>query len=164
MTEKIKRQDIISNFETHLSQIRQQIREDSERFTKEEGGDVASENAQLRTQYEALVKEIEEKSKLMEDQISQKEGQQSTIEEEMTKKISAQEEEIRKQALIYGDQTKVKEAEEKELQKVLADYKKKHDEFAKAMKKSKETFRVYEGEVKNMNQRVQDLQQLKKKL
>ena len=69
MTEKIKRQDIISNFETHLSQIRQQIREDSERFSKEEGGDVASENAQLRTQYEALVKEIDEKSKLMEDQI-----------------------------------------------------------------------------------------------
>ena len=32
------------------------------------------------------------------------------------------------------------------------------------MKKSKETFRVYENEVKNMNQRVQDLQQLKKKL
>ena len=47
---------------------------------------------------------------------------------------------------------------------MLADYKKKHDEFAKAMKKSKETFRVYEGEVKNMNQRVMDLQQLKKKL
>lgn len=60
--------------------------------------------------------------------------------------------------MIYGEQTKVKEAEEKELQKVLADYKKKHEEFTKAMKKSKETFRVYENEVKNMNQRVQDLQ------
>jgi hypothetical protein len=32
------------------------------------------------------------------------------------------------------------------------------------MKKSRETFKVYEGEVKNMNQRVQDLQQIKKKL
>ena len=109
MTEKIKRQDIIANFETHLSQIRQQIREDSERFSKEEGGDVASENAQLRTQYEALVKEIDEKSKLMDDQIIQKESQQTTIEDEMTKKITHQEEEIKKQAVIYGEQTKVKE-------------------------------------------------------
>jgi hypothetical protein len=45
----------------------------------------------------------------------------------------------------------VKEAEEKELTKVLADYKKKHEEFSRAMKKSKETFKVYENEVKTMN-------------
>jgi hypothetical protein len=46
----------------------------------------------------------------------------------------------------------------------LADYKKKHDEFAKAMKKSRDTFKVYEGEIKNMNSRANDLIQLKKKL
>jgi hypothetical protein len=33
----------------------------------EGGGDVVKENAMLRTQYEALVKEIEEKSKLMDE-------------------------------------------------------------------------------------------------
>ena len=82
----------------------------------------------------------------------------------MTKKITTQEEEIKKQVILYSEQTKIKEGEEKELQKVLADYRKKHDEFSKAMKKSRETFKVYEGEVKNMNQRVQDLQQIKKKL
>lgn len=32
------------------------------------------------------------------------------------------------------------------------------------MKKSRETFKVYEGEIKNMNQRIQELTQLKKKL
>ena len=32
------------------------------------------------------------------------------------------------------------------------------------MKKSRETFKVYEGEIKNMNQRVQELSQLKKQL
>lgn len=32
------------------------------------------------------------------------------------------------------------------------------------MKKSKETFKVYEGEIKNMNQRAQELATLKKKL
>lgn len=54
--------------------------------------------------------------------------------------------------------------EEKELVKVFNDYKSKHDEFAKAMKKSKETFKMYEGEIKNMNVRIQDLQKLKKDL
>jgi hypothetical protein len=48
--------------------------------------------------------------------------------------------------------------------RVLADYRKKHDEFAKAMKKSRDTFKVYEGEIKNMNSRANDLIQLKKKL
>jgi hypothetical protein len=47
---------------------------------------------------------------------------------------------------------------------VLADYKRKHDEFAKAMKKSRETFKVYEGEVKNMNYRVNELQEMKRKM
>ncbi len=48
---------------------------------------MANENSQLRTQYDALVKEINEKSQLMDDQIAQKEQQQSTIEDDMTKKI-----------------------------------------------------------------------------
>ncbi len=32
------------------------------------------------------------------------------------------------------------------------------------MKKSRETFKTYEGEIKNMNQRAQELTQIKKKL
>jgi peptidoglycan hydrolase CwlO-like protein len=48
------------------------------------------------------------------------------------------------------------------LTKVLTDYKQKHDEFSKAMKKSRETFRMYEGEIKNLTSRVNDLQQLKR--
>lgn len=48
--------------------------------------------------------------------------------------------------------------------RVLADYKGKYEEFSKAMKKSRETFKVYEGEIKNMNQRAQQLSQNKKQL
>lgn len=118
----------------------------------------------LRTQYEALVKEIEEKSKLMDEQIVEKERTSGTIEDEMSGKIYAQQDEIKKQVLIYQEQTKIKAEEEVELVRVLADYKKKHDEFAKAMKKSRDTFKVYEGEIKNMNSRANDLIQLKKKL
>lgn len=58
----------------------------------------------------------------------------------------------------------MKQDEEKELTKVLTDYKQKHDEFSKAMKKSRETFRMYEGEIKNLTSRVNELQQIKKKL
>ena len=118
----------------------------------------------LRTQYDALVKEIEEKSKLMDEQIVEKERTSGTIEDEMSGKIYAQQDEIKKQVLIYQEQTKIKAEEEVELVRVLADYKKKHDEFAKAMKKSRDTFKVYEGEIKNMNSRANDLIQLKKKL
>jgi hypothetical protein len=53
--------------------IKQQIKEDTEKFDKEGGGEVAKENATLRTQYEALMKEIDEKSQMMDEQIVQKE-------------------------------------------------------------------------------------------
>ena len=69
----------------------------------------------------------------------------------MKKKILAQEDEIKKQIGIYQEQTQLKLNEEKELVKVLNDYKKKYDEFSKAMKKSKDTFKMYETEIKNMN-------------
>lgn len=75
----------------------------------------------------------------------------------MSRKIEQQEGEIRKQVEVYKEQTRIKQEEEVELVKVLADYKKKYDEFSKAMKKSRDTFKVYEGEIKNMNQRVLDL-------
>lgn len=65
---------------------------------------------------------------------------------------------------MYNEQTMIKQEEEKELVKVLADYKQKHDEFSKAMKKSRDTFRLYEGEVKNLNSRCNNLQQDKDKL
>lgn len=94
--EQEKRAQIISNFENHLKQIREQIREDAQKLEADGGGEVVKENNQLRTQYEALMKEIEEKSKLMDDQIAEKEKSSSTIEEDMTKKILLQEEEIKK--------------------------------------------------------------------
>jgi ElaB/YqjD/DUF883 family membrane-anchored ribosome-binding protein len=50
-----------------LTQIKQQIKDDQEKLLAEGGGDVAKENLHLRTQYESLVKEIEEKSKMMDD-------------------------------------------------------------------------------------------------
>ena len=65
---------------------------------------------------------------------------------------------------MYIEQTALKQNEEKELVKVLTDYKQKHEEFSKAMKKSRETFRMYEGEIKNLTSRVNELTQMKKRL
>jgi hypothetical protein len=79
-SERQKRQDIISNFENHLSQIKQQIKEDTQKFEEGGGNDVVKENELLRTQYESLIKEVEEKGKLMEEQIEQKEKANGTIE------------------------------------------------------------------------------------
>ena len=80
--------DIIANFTSHLAMIKQQIKEDTDKFDKEGGGEVAKENATLRTQYEALMKEIDEKSLMMDEQIVQKEQTSGTIEAEMSKKIA----------------------------------------------------------------------------
>ena len=72
----------------------------------------------------------------------------------MNTKISNQEEEIKKQISVYQQQTVLKIEEEKELIKVFNDYKKKYDEFSKAMKKSRDTFKMYETEVKSMNNKI----------
>lgn len=42
------------------------------------------------------------------------------------------------------------------------DYKSKYDEFDKAIKKSRATFKKYEEEIKNMNKRIQQLEKQKK--
>jgi molybdopterin-biosynthesis enzyme MoeA-like protein len=82
----------------------------------------------------------------------------------MTKKILLQEEEIKKQIMVYSEQARIKLEEESQLVSVLTDYKKKYEEFSTAMKKSRKTFKVYEGEIKNMNTRALELNTIKRKL
>jgi hypothetical protein len=143
-SESEKRAQIIANFENHLKQIRYQIHEDAAKLEQDGGGEVVRENAQLATQYEALMKEIEEKTKLMDDQIAEKTASTNIIEEDMTKKILTQEEEIRKQVAVYTEKTRIKDEEEAQLVTVLADYKKKYEDFSGAIKKSRKNFKIYE--------------------
>lgn len=65
---------------------------------------------------------------------------------------------------MYSQQAQIKTEEEAQLTQVLADYKKKYEEFSNAMKKSRKTFKVYEGEIKNMNTRSLELATIKRKL
>jgi len=48
--------------------------------------------------------------------------------------------------------------EEKEYVRLLADYKGKYDDFEKSMKKSRDTFKKYEAEIKIMNKRITELE------
>jgi hypothetical protein len=56
----------------------------------------------------------------------------------------------------------VKLNEEKELLKILADYKAKYTEFDKSMKMSRDTFKNYDKELKKMDIRIKDLEKIKK--
>jgi hypothetical protein len=58
----------------------------------------------------------------------------------------------------------LKQGEEKELVKVLSDYRSKYDEFDKAMKKSRETFKKFEHEIKNYNKHITLLEKQKNEL
>ena len=104
------------------------MREDGEKMAEGEN-EIAKENTMLREQYEALVKEIDEKTGMMEKAIAEKEETAGSIENEMTSKIATQEEEIKKQVAVYAEQGKLKQTEERELVKVLTDYKCKYEEF-----------------------------------
>ena len=62
------------------------MKEDNEKMA--ENNEIAKENASLREQYEALVKEINEKQTLMDSQLEEKGKTSGTIEEEMNTKIA----------------------------------------------------------------------------
>lgn len=54
----------------------------------------------------------------------------------------------------YKESLAMKLGEEKELIKMLNDYKIKYDDFDSAMKKSRKTYKRYEEEIRNLNKRI----------
>ncbi len=121
--EKEKRKQIIENFENHISGIRQKMEEDKAAMQDSE---IVKDNDMLRKQYEELMKEIDEKEGLMKNELDKKAEASQGIEEKMAQKIQDQEKEILEQIKIYEEQTTIKKNEEKELLKVLNDYKSKY--------------------------------------
>lgn len=63
---------------------------------------------------------------LMTKQLGEQDGKQSGIEDTLTTQIDTQAEELKKQVEAYKEQTKVKIEEEKQLLKVLKEYKAKY--------------------------------------
>ena len=112
----------------------------------------------LEEKYKELLKEIEEKSALMEKELSNKEEGTAKIQEQMTEQLSTQEVDVKKQIEIYSEQAKLKKKEEEEMQKVLNEYKTRYNEFEKSVKQSKKTLGQYEKQISQMNKRIDSLQ------
>lgn len=110
--------------------------------------EVVKENHMLEQKYEELLKEIAEKSTLMETQLSGKEGTTAQMEDQIQKDIEKQEANVAEQTELYKQQTEAKMTEKKELEKILKDYKGKYAEFEKATKKSREYYRNFEKELR----------------
>ena len=98
----------------------------------------------LQEKYDELIKEIEDKSKLMETQMTEKETGIESIETQMKEQLDSQ-------IKIYQENSSKKKEEEKELTKVMNDYKGRFGEFDKSMKQSKKTLTAYEKEITGMN-------------
>lgn len=81
--------------------------------------------------------------------MDEKEKSSSNIEEEIETKIKAQQVSILEQVEAYKENITIKLGEEKELIKMLNDYKIKFDDFNNAMKKSRKTYKRYEEEIRN---------------
>ena len=59
---------------------------------------------------------------------------------------------------LYVQQTEKKKDEEKELLKILKDYRQKFNEFEKANKKTKDYYKNFEKEIKALNIKKKDLE------
>ena len=131
-----KREQILKNFDEHLVTIRSQMSEDVAK-SREENELIRQETETLQAQYADLYAECTEKKELMQKQLAEQESKTSNIEETLHSQITTQAEELKKNVEVYRENTKIKLEEEKQLLKVLTDYKGKFKEFQKATKSSK---------------------------
>ena len=125
-----KREQIVTNFEDHISSIQKQILEDtaSQRVTEQidttnEDGTVTithlefennavAETHKLRLKYEDLLKEIAEKSAMMDQQLVEKKETTESMDARIIEQITAQQSGLAEQIKIYTEQTLIKEKEE----------------------------------------------------
>lgn len=63
-------------------------------------------------------------------------------------------EQLESQIKLYQENSTKKKEEEKELSKVMNDYKFRFNEFDKSMKQSKKTLQAYEKEIAGMNRQI----------
>ena len=98
----------------------------------------------LKEKYDDLCTEVQSKLEMMKKQMTDKEGMSDNIESEMAGKIREQEENLKSQITLYDTQLEGRQKEEEEMKKVYTEYKSKYEEFDRAMKKSRDTFKKYE--------------------
>ena len=97
----------------------------------------------------------------MEQQIESKDVNATQVEEKIQKDIADQEVAVKEKTAIYLSQTERKKEEEKELLKILKDYRQKFTEFDKANRKTREYYKNFEKEIRALDQKKKDLERQK---
>jgi hypothetical protein len=123
--------------------------------------EIVKENRMLELKFEDLMKEINEKTVLMDEQIVSKDINSTAVEEKIQKDIADQEVQVQEKTDIYLKQTEKKRDEEKELLKILKDYRQKFTEFDKANKKTKDYYKNFEKEIRALDTKRKDLERQK---
>ena len=123
--------------------------------------EIVKENRMLELKFEDLMKEINEKTVLMDEQIVSKDINSTAVEEKIQKDIADQEVQVQEKTDIYLKQTEKKREEEKELLKILKDYRQKFTEFDKANKKTKDYYKNFEKEIRALDTKRKDLERQK---
>ena len=126
--------------------------------------EIVKENKMLELKFQDLMKEISEKTVLMDEQITNKDNNTTTVEDKIQKDIAEQEVQVKGKTDIYLKQTEKKKEEEKELLKILKDYRQKFTEFDKANKKTKDYYKNFEKEIRALDSKRKDLERQKELL
>lgn len=86
------------------------------------------------------------------------------MEQQIVGDLEKQEANVKEQTELYKAQTLQKQNEEKELLKILKEYRTKYAEFEKATKKTKDYYKNFEKEIRTLDQRKKDLAADKKSI
>jgi chromosome segregation ATPase len=157
--EEKKREEIRANFNDHINSVTSKMQEDYKGESS-----VVEETKNLETQYLDLLKEIEEKTKLMDDEIKNKSESTQSIQGQIKGTIDEKRQEMTSQADAFKKGIVMKIEEEKNLLEILKDYKAKYGEFDKSMKKSRDTFKQFTKEIKMLDANIKLQEQEKTKL
>lgn len=77
-----------TNFVSHFDNIQTQVADDHKNLVDENGEyEITKENRSLEEKYQELLKEVEDKGKLMEEQLSEKEKGITSIESQMKEQL-----------------------------------------------------------------------------
>lgn len=148
--EKKKRTQIAENFENHIKTVTDKIDDDNEGENE-----VVKETRELEEKYQSIKKEIDEKSVAMDEEIKKKEEGASALEQQISSTIQEKKVDMVSQQEQYEKAIEMKKKEEEDLLNILTDYKEKYGSMDKALGKSRQSFKQYEKQIKQLEASIQ---------
>lgn len=130
-----------------MKNIRQQMHEEQVNPEREA---TLEDTRQLTEKYVVMEQECTEKIALMKEVLAEKSQSGDSIQSQLNETIERNAADVDKQIKLFKSQTLLKKHEEKELVRVLCDYRKKYREFEKSM--VSHNFKNLEKEVRALEQ------------